>query len=104
MEKITDSTFDETVLNAEGLVLVDFYTDSCGPCRLLAPVLEELSKEMDSVSFVKFDASKGETPNTFSISAVPTLILFDSGGEVDRLVGLSPKSKLKAWLEKYTSN
>jgi len=102
METITDSDFESVVIESDKPVVVDFFTEHCGPCKLVAPMLEELSKEMDTVSFVKFDASEGEIPVGYGIVSVPTLVLFKDRREFDRKVGLFPKAKLKEWIEENT--
>jgi thioredoxin 1 len=98
---VTDETFDKEVLGSPGPVLVDFWAPWCGPCRLVAPVMEELAQEMEGrVSFAKLNVD--ENPRTaprYSIQAIPTLILFKEGKPVKQFVGYKPKGELKKSLE-----
>ena len=85
---LTDDNFEETI--KEGVTLVDFYADWCGPCRMLAPVIEEVAGEMgDKAKFTKIDIDKHQkTASAMQVTSVPTVILFKDGKEVNRLVGL----------------
>ncbi len=93
---ITDSSFDQEVLQAKGLTLVDFWATWCSPCRMLAPVLEEVAAEHDGLLVVgKVDVDS--CPNTamsYGIQSIPTMILFKDGQPLERLVGFMPKKKL----------
>ncbi len=97
---VTDGEFEEKVLNAEGPVLVDFWADWCGPCKAIAPALEEIAGEMsDSLSVAKLDVdSNPSTPAKYGIRGIPTLILFKNGEVADTKVGALPKAKLAEWL------
>ena len=97
---VTDGEFEEKVLNAEGPVLVDFWADWCGPCKAIAPALEEIAGEMsDSLSVAKLDVdSNPSTPAKYGIRGIPTLILFKNGEVADTKVGALPKDKLAEWL------
>lgn len=97
---VTDAEFEEKVLNAEGPVLVDFWADWCGPCKAIAPALEEIAGEMsDSLSVAKLDVdSNPSTPAKYGIRGIPTLILFKDGEVADTKVGALPKAKLAEWL------
>lgn len=99
METVSDKTFKQKVIKASGPVVVDFFTSSCGPCRMLAPILDKISKEQTDVTFYKFDAGFGHTPDDYDISAVPALLFFKGGEEVDRLEGLFPKPMIVNWVE-----
>jgi thioredoxin 1 len=99
MKIVTDADFEEVVLKSEKLVMVDFFTDGCGPCKMLAPMLEALASEHEDVDIVKIDASEGTVADAFGVSAVPTMVLIKDGQEVDRLEGLFPKPMLKKWIE-----
>jgi thioredoxin 1 len=93
-----DQDFNEKI--SSGLVLVDFYADWCGPCKMIAPVLEELSKEMDTVSIVKLDVDANPaSAQSFGVMSIPTLILFKDGEPVKATMGFQPKPQLKAWIE-----
>ena len=95
IKHITDDNFKKEI--AKGVTLVDFYADWCGPCRMLAPVLEKIAVEMKgkaSVAKVDID-SEQKTAAEFQITSVPTLILFNDGKEVNRLIGLRNEEAVK---------
>lgn len=97
----TDQNFSEEV--AEGLVLVDFWATWCGPCKMIAPVLEELDAEMsDKVKIVKVDVDQNqETAGNYGIMSIPTLLLMKNGETVDKVVGFRPKEALAELVEKH---
>ncbi len=105
LPKVSDSSFDEEVLKADLPVLVDFGAEWCGPCKSLAPVVESLAEEYDGrIKFVQLDIDENrETPSSFGIMAVPTLILFKGGEVVDKVTGFKPKAVLAQHLEKLVS-
>ena len=98
---VTDSTFDEEVIKSEVPVLVDFWADWCAPCKMIAPIVEDLAEEYDGkVKFAKMDVdSNPKTPMTFGIRGIPTLIVFNGGSAVDQIVGAVSKGVLKGRLE-----
>lgn len=101
IENVTDQNFDEAI--QEGLVLADFWATWCGPCKMIAPVLEELDAEMgDQVKIIKVDVDENpDTAGKFGIMSIPTLIIFKDGQKVDQLIGFQPKEVLVNTLKKY---
>lgn len=87
---------------ATGVTLVDFYADWCGPCRMIAPIVEELSNEMEGVAKIaKVDIEKAQgVTASFGVTSIPTILLFKDGKEVQRVVGLKGKDDLKAMINK----
>ena len=91
---------DMTAVDQSKLAVVDFNATWCGPCKMLAPVLAELSEEMTDVDFFGLDVDQNPVPSvTYGTHSVPTLILFKDGLEVDRLIGFTPKNELVRWIE-----
>lgn len=99
---VTDETFEDQVLGAELPVLVDFWAPWCGPCRMVAPVVEELARAYDGRAVVaKINTDENpHTPTRYQIMGIPTLILFRDGQEVDRVVGFAPRKALEERLQK----
>ena len=100
-KQITDSSFASDVLNAEGPVLVDFWAEWCGPCKMIGPSLEEISEELaGQVTIAKLNIDDNpEVPGKLGVRGIPTMILFKNGQPAATKVGAEPKSRLKAWLE-----
>ena len=101
--KITDGNFDEVVAKSKGLVLVDFYADWCLPCRMLTPTMEQLAKDYAGrVKIGRLDVDKNpDAAVAFSVTGIPTLMLFKDGKSVERVVGLQTADALKAVLDKH---
>lgn len=101
MKIIPDSsTFESEVTKHAGIVLVDFYTDTCPPCRMMNPVLEELAKERSDLKIVKVDAASNyEVAVQFRVSTVPTFLLFTNGQVRGQFTGLRAKKDLVSWIE-----
>ena len=97
---VSDATFDETVVGSDTPVVVDFWAEWCGPCKMIAPALEELAGSMGGkVKIVKLNVD--ENPGTaakFGIQSIPTLMLFKNGELASRQVGAAPKQKLEQWI------
>ena len=100
--EIEDSSFDAEVLQSEKPVLVDFWAPWCGPCRAIAPVVEELAGTFgDKIKFAKCNVDDNPvTPGKFGIKSIPTLILFNGGEIIDKVIGIVAKSKLEEMLNK----
>ena len=98
---VTDQEFEEQVLNAETPVLVDFWADWCAPCKMIAPIVEDLANEYDGkVRFAKVDVdSNPMTATKFGIRSIPTLLVFKNGEPVDMVVGAVPKEVLRKRLD-----
>ncbi|GAA0333588.1 thioredoxin [Bacillus carboniphilus] len=98
---VTDQNFKQET--ADGLVLADFWAPWCGPCKMIAPVLEELDAEMgDKVKIVKLDVDENqETAGNYGVMSIPTLIVFKDGEVVDKVIGFQPKEALQEVLQKH---
>ncbi len=101
--KVTDEDFDEFVEEYD-VVLIDFWAEWCGPCKRLGPIIEELAEEMQGdVAFGKLDVDDNKAKSSeYSVSSIPTMIIFNEGEVVDKMIGALPKEDIKEKLEKYT--
>lgn len=102
---VTDSSFDQEVLRSAQPVLVDFWATWCGPCRMIAPILEQLAdEEATRLKIAKLDVDQNpDTAQRFGVMSIPTLLLFKGGQPVERLVGYMPKEQLVRRLNPHLS-
>ena len=104
VKEVNSNEFQKQVLDCSELVLVDFSATWCGPCKMLAPIVEELSNEMAGKAKVfKVDVDKsGDIAQKYGIMGVPTVIIFKDGKALDKMVGFQPKNVLKSKLDQYS--
>ncbi len=102
-QEVTDATFEQQVLKAEGNVLVDFWAPWCGPCRFVAPVLEEIAQEKEgSLTILKLNIDENQrTAAQYNVMSIPTMILYKDGKPVKQVVGAKPKPALLRDLEPH---
>ena len=98
---VTDTSFDSDVLQADGPVLVDFWAEWCGPCKMIGPALEEIADELaGQVTIAKMDIMENpEVPGKIGVQSIPLMVLFKDGKPVAQKLGAAPKSQLKGWIE-----
>jgi thioredoxin 1 len=101
MKNVTDTSFETDVLNSEGPVLVDFWAEWCGPCRQIAPALEDMSRDLaDKVTIAKLNIDENPaTPGKYGVRGIPTMMIFKGGKVAATKVGALPKSKLYEWVQ-----
>ena len=100
VDKVTDASFDKDVLKASGPVVVDFWAEWCGPCRMISPALEEISNSLNGkVKILKLNVDENPaTAAKYGVMSIPTLMLFKGGQLASRQVGAAPKQKLEQWI------
>jgi len=100
-EKVSDASFEEDVLKSDGPVVVDFWAEWCGPCKMIGPSLEEISEEMGGkVKVVKLNIDDNPSiPSKYGVRGIPTLMVFKDGEVKSTQVGANPKSKIADWIE-----
>jgi thioredoxin 1 len=100
-KSVTDASFKADVLESDKPVLVDFWADWCGPCKMIAPALEEISEELaDQVTIAKMDIMENpDVPGSMGVQSIPLLVLFKNGEAVAHKTGAAPKNALKGWIE-----
>ena len=98
--KVSDATFESEVLKATGPVVVDFWAEWCGPCRMIAPALEEIAGSLgEKVKIVKLNVDENpQTAAKYNIQSIPTLMIFKNGDMSSRQIGAAPKQKLEQWI------
>jgi len=100
-KQVSDDSFESDVLNADGPVLVDFWAEWCGPCKQIAPALDELSAQMgEKVTVAKINIDENpNTPSKYGVRGIPTLMIFKNGEVAATKIGALPKNKLFEWVE-----
>jgi thioredoxin 1 len=103
--QVTDQTFEQEVINAEKLTVVDFWAEWCGPCKMIAPVLDELAQEYEGqLTITKLNVDENpDTAGAYGVMSIPTLLVFKGGEPVDRIVGFQQKPQLLKRLQPHLS-
>ena len=105
VSEVTTSTWDDEVIKAQGLVMIDFWAAWCGPCRIISPTVEELSKEYgEKVKVLKLNTDENsDIASRYQVMGIPTLMFFKDGKKLDQIVGVVPKQFLKAKIDSFLS-
>jgi thioredoxin 1 len=105
VSEVTTSTWDDEVIKAQGLVMIDFWAAWCGPCRIISPTVEELSKEYSGkVKVLKLNTDENsDIASRYQVMGIPTLMFFKDGTKLDQIVGVVPKQFLKAKIDSFLS-
>lgn len=100
---ITDHDFDEQIIKGKGLILVDFWAEWCGPCRMVGPILDELAAEYEGqVTIAKLNVDENRQSSArFGIRSIPTILFFKDGAQVEQIIGALPKSAIKAKVQQH---
>ena len=94
--KITEKNFDEEVLQSEKTVLIDFYADWCGPCKMQSPVIDKIAEERQDIKVGKINVDENQDlASRYGIMSIPTLIIIKNGEVLDKFIGLTPKTKIE---------
>ncbi|MBI4143869.1 thioredoxin [Candidatus Woesearchaeota archaeon] len=102
MKDLNEKTFKEAVKT--GTTIIDFWAPWCGPCKLMAPVFEEISKQIQEINFAKVNVDEAQDlAIQLSVNSIPTLVIFKNGEEIDRRSGYMPRIEFKKWVENYVS-
>ncbi len=100
LKKVNENEFKEEI--KEGVVVVDFFADWCGPCKMLSPIMESLSEEMNNVNFIKVNVDEcGDIAREYRIMNIPTVIMFKDGVKKETIVGFNPKEVLSEKIKQY---
>ncbi len=100
VESVGDADFEAKVLKSDKPVVVDFWAEWCGPCKMIAPIIEELANERSDVRFVKVNIDENpETPTRYGVRGIPTLILFKDGQPAATKVGALPRQQIASWID-----
>lgn len=103
--KVTDQNFKNEVLDSSEPVLVDFWAEWCGPCKMLGPILHDITEEVENVTVLKINVDEGDNSALsaqFGVRGIPTVIIFKDGEQVDKFIGLKQKSDIMSIIEKNT--
>lgn len=103
---LTDDTFDQEVLKSDKPVLVDFWAEWCMPCKMIAPIMEELAKDYDGqVKIAKLDIDENsQTASQYQVMSIPSLLLYKDGEVIERIVGVVPKEQIEGLLDSHTQS